>query len=514
MGISSYFSASPFDADVEKATYENNTSDDWTTIMEICDKVGDSSAKAKECLRSVIKRLNHADPHVVLQAVTLLDSCVSNCGKNFQLEVSSREFETEMKKLVKKWPPSSGVGLNLRTLVKKWSEADFKSDKQLSLLTSMWSRMKTEGMDLTIHSDPTATNRCSRPADPDSVTSQQEVDDIAKAIELSLKESSSPKAVSHSSGGGTGGGTGGSASLYPSIGGLPTSSASVTSEPRKVRALYDFEAAEENELTFFAGEIIHVLDDSDANWWKGCNQRGEGLFPNNFVTSDLSLDPSKINKPEKKGVQFNETVEVKSVARVKAVEIDEVKIDRVLHLLHEADPNEDIHDPPELGLLEEEVMEMGPLIDAELEKVDRKHAQLTQICGNLVEAMNTYHNLSREPTNVMGGKGSLHQMGPGMYHTLPGLGSHPHMGGPQSLPTSIVQPQHVAPTTMGSLPLQPPPNMLQGPSVFSPPGGHNMQNVPREFPMYQTLPHQLPPPNSNVYQNGPPPPPFYPPPPN
>ena len=47
---------------------------------------------------------------------------------------------------------------------------------------------------------------------------------------------------------------------------------------------------------------------------------------------------------------------------------------------------------------------MGPLIVAELEKVDRKHAQLTQLSSNLVDALNLYHSLMREqpyPGNLM-----------------------------------------------------------------------------------------------------------------
>jgi signal transducing adaptor molecule len=47
--------------------------------------------------------------------------------------------------------------------------------------------------------------------------------------------------------------------------------------------------------------------------------------------------------------------------------------------------------------LSEQVNAMGPLIDQELEKVDRKHAQLTQLSSDLVEALNLYHTLMREP---------------------------------------------------------------------------------------------------------------------
>lgn len=41
--------------------------------MNICDKVGNNGKHAKDCIRSIIKRLNNLDPHVVIQAITVSD---------------------------------------------------------------------------------------------------------------------------------------------------------------------------------------------------------------------------------------------------------------------------------------------------------------------------------------------------------------------------------------------------------------------------------------------------------
>lgn len=61
-------------------------------------------------------------------------------------------------------------------------------------------------------------------------------------------------------------------------------------------------------------------------------------------------------------MQFSDEVEVKTVKRepeVLEVEINEQKIDRLMHLLHEADPQSDSTDPQEMLDLEGKTMDFN-----------------------------------------------------------------------------------------------------------------------------------------------------------
>ena len=51
----------------------------------------------------------------------------------------------------------------------------------------------------------------------------------------------------------------------------------------KVKALYDYEAQEGNELTFKEGDVITIVLDDNEGWSTGELNGKKGMFPTNFV---------------------------------------------------------------------------------------------------------------------------------------------------------------------------------------------------------------------------------------
>lgn len=66
----------------------------------------------------------------------------------------------------------------------------------------------------------------------------------------------------------------------------------------KVRALYDYDAQGEGELSFKENDVIEVLDKQPDCWWMGKLGNMQGLFPSNFVellTDGAGPDPATTN---------------------------------------------------------------------------------------------------------------------------------------------------------------------------------------------------------------------------
>lgn len=59
-----------------------------------------------------------------------------------------------------------------------------------------------------------------------------------------------------------------------------------------VRALYNYDATEDNELSFKANDRIMVIQKDDSGWWHGELNGQIGIFPSNFVESGDSAAPA------------------------------------------------------------------------------------------------------------------------------------------------------------------------------------------------------------------------------
>uniref|UniRef100_A0A8C4GRW3 Intersectin-2 n=1 Tax=Dicentrarchus labrax TaxID=13489 RepID=A0A8C4GRW3_DICLA len=61
----------------------------------------------------------------------------------------------------------------------------------------------------------------------------------------------------------------------------------------QVIAMYDYTAANRDELSFSKGQLISILDKTNPDWWKGDANGVIGLLPTNYVKMTTESDPSQ-----------------------------------------------------------------------------------------------------------------------------------------------------------------------------------------------------------------------------
>lgn len=387
-----------FQVALDAATNENNTEENWDRILEVCDYVKNGQIKPNELLDQILKRLKQTrKTKLQMNTLVLFDAAVKNCGQQFHLLFTSRSTMNTLVEVIDDARTENAVRLRIGALLKQWMEdPEFKDKAQYAMLGATYKKLITE-KGYTFLDGPGVASNVSAPSTAskktqDELLAKKEEEDFAKAIALSMQENNQSRPLQQQQQQQPV-----NNSLYPTMQQSSSTSNSSGNE-KKVKALYDFEAAEDNEVTFKAGDILIITDDSDQHWWKGINNGVEGLFPANFVTKNLQQQIDIPNQSSNSTNDINQKQQQRSNEIVKdQVVIDERLIDRCLGMLQNADPTGEIEpDSNEMLMLEDTCYAMGPLIDHELEKVDRKHVQLEELNKNLREAMDLYHRLMEE----------------------------------------------------------------------------------------------------------------------
>ncbi|KAG0371499.1 hypothetical protein BGX24_001576 [Mortierella sp. AD032] len=74
---------------------------------------------------------------------------------------------------------------------------------------------------------------------------------------------------------------------------------------RQARALYNFDATAEGELSLRKGDVIRIIEEIDEGWWEGelvdaSGGRLEGMFPSNYV-EEIEQPPERVGRQQRQG---------------------------------------------------------------------------------------------------------------------------------------------------------------------------------------------------------------------
>ncbi|XP_033211200.1 TOM1-like protein 2 isoform X3 [Belonocnema kinseyi] len=141
--------STPVGQRIEQATDGSLSSENWALNMEICDIINETEDGPRDAIKAIKRRLNQAagkNYTIVMYTLTVLETCVKNCGKRFHALSCSREFVQELVKLIgPKNEPPTAVQEKVLSLIQTWADT-FRNLPHTQGVTQVYQELKTKGI--------------------------------------------------------------------------------------------------------------------------------------------------------------------------------------------------------------------------------------------------------------------------------------------------------------------------------------------------------------------------------
>lgn len=214
-------------------------------------------------------------------------------------ELASRAFTDALLRLANDRNSHQQVKAKILERMAEWAEM-FK-DPDLGIMRDQYQRLKSQNPNL---HPPSAPSK-SRLTDVDR---QKEEEELQMALKLSIQDKATQAQAKSAQ----------PSNVIPGPSAQPAAQASTVpsgttaATVSRVRALFDFQASEPEELSFRKGDIIAVLESVFKDWWKGFLRGQTGIFPLNYV--------EKLADPTPEELQREAQMEQEVFAEIKNVE--------------------------------------------------------------------------------------------------------------------------------------------------------------------------------------------------
>ncbi|KAL7300318.1 hypothetical protein TKK_0006947 [Trichogramma kaykai] len=142
--------SSPVGQRIEQATDASLPSENWQLNMEICDIINETEDGPRDAIKAIKRRLNQAvgkNYTIVMYTLTVLETCVKNCGKRFHAVACTREFVQELVKLIgPKNEPPTAVQEKVLNLIQSWADT-FKNQPHTQGVVQVYQELKSKGIE-------------------------------------------------------------------------------------------------------------------------------------------------------------------------------------------------------------------------------------------------------------------------------------------------------------------------------------------------------------------------------